>query len=196
MIPIGLIMGAAGTIGQLSTQAQQNKRIKDIMAKMKAPGTEGLQQAQSDLAQAKLIENAQMPGTQEYLSSIERGRSSQIAAAERAGENTLLASAAAGGKAAEEASGLAQQQAQYKLQARQQGLAASQGYQQALANQQQQYNDYLQSLISGESSLGQGQAAAFGGLANLGGGIMANTAYAKSQNKDFKGWKFLGTHWG
>jgi hypothetical protein len=51
-------------------------------------------------------------------------------------------------------------------------------------------------LISAQSSLGQGQAAAFTGLSNLGGGIMGNTAYMKGLNKDYKGEKFLGTYWG
>ena len=190
MIPIGLIAGAAGALGNAFTSYQQNKRIKDIMGKMKAPGTEGLDQAKADLAQAKNAENAQMPGMQEYLAGVERNKASTIAAAERGGENTLLAAAAASGQASEQGGALAQQQAQYKLQARQQGMAASQGYQQALSNQQAQYNDYLQSLISAQSSLGQNQASAFTGLSNLGGGLMGNASYlaGKEPGKDVNFW--------
>jgi hypothetical protein len=69
-------------------------------------------------------------------------------------------------------------------------MAASQGYQQALSNQQQQYNDYLQSLISAQSSLGQNTAAAFTGLSNLGGGIMSNASYlaGKDPSKTVNFW--------
>lgn len=196
MIPIGLIAGIGGALGNMYSTYKQNEGIKEYMKKIKAPGTEGLKQAEADLAQAKNAENALMPGMQEYLAQIERNKASTIASAERGGENTLLAAAAASGQASDQAGNLAQQQAQYKLQARQQGMAASQGYQNALNNQQQQYNDYLQSLMSAQSSLGQNTAAAFTGLSNLGGGIMGNTAYMKGKDPGFKGYDFLGKKWG
>lgn len=180
---IGAITGLIGAGLQAYTQYQQNKGIKDIMGKIKAPSTEGVDIARKGLAQAQLAEQAQAPGTLEAEKQIARNAASTVSTAERAGENPLLTAAAAATQANEAQTGLAKAQADYKLSAAAQRQQAGQVLSGAISQQEQAYNNYLQSLISAKSSLGQGTASALGGLTSLGGGLESNAAYLLGTGK-------------
>ena len=180
---VGAITGLIGAGFQGLNQYLQNQQIKKIMGQMKAPSTKGVDIAQKSFAQSQLAEQAEAPGMEEQKAAIARNQANVVAAAERAGENPLLASAAAASQANEATSGLAKTQAEYKLAASAQRAQAGQALSSAVSQHEAAYNDYLQSLISAKSSMGQGTASALGGLTSLGGGLEQNAAYLMGMGK-------------
>jgi len=178
---VGAILGLAGTALQAYTQAQQNKRIKNLMAQMQAPSKDALNQAQ-------LERNARMPGAEQAEQNIYQSGANAMGRMQQgatSGADVMQAAAGVQGQSNQAFQNLAGQESQYKAQ-------ANQAYLQALNSYQQQYNDYLQSQISAQSSLGQGQAAAFGAISGLGGGLMNNAAYLASKEPG-KSVNFFGT---
>lgn len=111
MIPalIGLGVGLAGSVGKMFERKSANRRLETIKQSLKENPLYAQQYA---LAQSMF--QAQAPGTQEFIRGAERSRASQIAAAERAGQNPLLTAAAAGAQANEAMQQIAAQQAAYK----------------------------------------------------------------------------------
>ena len=178
---VGALLGLAGTGLQAYTQIQQNKRLKEIMAKMEAPSKAALNQAQ-------LERNARMPGAAQAEQNIFQSGANALGRMQQGATSSADIMQAAAGVQSQENQGfqnLAGQEGQYKAQ-------ANQAYLQALNSYQQQYNDYLQSQISAQSSLGQGQAAAFGAISGLGGGLMNNAAYLAGKEPG-KSVNFFGT---
>jgi hypothetical protein len=101
--------GIVGTVGKMVERARANRELEKLKQSLKENPLYAQQYA---LAQSMF--GAQAPGTQEFIRGVERSRASQIAAAERAGENPLLTAAAAGAQANEAMQNIAAQQAAYK----------------------------------------------------------------------------------
>ena len=166
---IGLIAAGGGLLGKAISRAQSNTEMRKLLANQPKYQENPLYAKNYALAQS--MYNAQMPGTQTYLGQLERSRSSEIAAAERAGQNSMLAAAAAAAQANQASEQLAGQQAAWKQQAYG-GLTASS---QALAEEQRRvYEDKLrqyenQAQIQG--AIQQNRAATFGDITNAGFGL-------------------------
>lgn len=187
---IGLITSAAGLLGQAYNTYQTNKNISALMKKIQAPSDKPVQLAEGQLAKAQSMEQGQMPGTEAYENQIRQNQASQIAAAERGGGDTIANAALAAGQANQAQLGLAQQQGQFKLGAAGQTAQAAQGYGNAIMQNEQLKNDYIQSLISGKSTMAQNWQNLGQGALSLGGALMGNAAYlgAKQPNKTVNFW--------
>lgn len=168
-VTIGLVAAGIGTVGKAIGRSQANKQMKKLLAEQPKYKENPLAAQQYALAQNMF--NAQMPGTQQYMSGIERTRASQIAAAERGGGNTLLAAAAAGGQANEASQALAGQQAAYKQSAYGNVAAANQGL---IGEQDKVYNDQLrqyQNRAQLEGAMQENRQNTWGDVANAGFGV-------------------------
>jgi hypothetical protein len=182
-VTIGLVAAGIGSVGKAIGRSQANKQMKKLLAEQPKYQENPLAGQQYALAQNMF--NAQMPGTQQYLSGIERTRASQIAAAERGGDNTLLAAAAAGGQANEAGQALAGQQAAYKQSAYGNVAAANQGL---IGEQDKVYNDQLrqyQNRAQIEGAINENRQNTWGDIANAGLGVASmgmNGAFGKTPN--------------
>jgi hypothetical protein len=162
----GAVVAGAGTIGKAIGRSNANKQMRKLLAEQ--PKYQENQLAGQQYALAQNMFNAQMPGTQQYMSGIERTRASQIAAAERGGDNTLLAAAAAGGQANEAGQALAGQQAAYKQSAYGNVAAANQGL---IGEQDKVYNDQLrqyQNRTQIEAAINENKQNTWGDITNFG----------------------------
>jgi hypothetical protein len=162
----GAVVAGAGTIGKAIGRSNANKQMRKLLSEQ--PKYQENQLAGQQYALAQNMFNAQMPGTQQYMSGIERTRASEIAAAERGGGNTLLAAAAAGGQANEAGQALAGQQAAYKQSAYGNVAAANQGL---IAEQDKVYNDQLrqyQNRAQIEGAINENRQNTWGDVANFG----------------------------
>jgi hypothetical protein len=179
-VTIGLVAAGIGSVGKAIGRSQANKQMRKLLAEQPKYKENPLAGQQYALAQNMF--NAQMPGTQQYLSGIERTRASEIAAAERGGGNTLLAAAAAGGQANEAGQALAGQQAAYKQSAYGNVAAANQGL---IGEQDKVYNDQLrqyQNRAQIEGAINENRQNTWGDIANAGFGVASmgmNGAFGK-----------------
>ena len=168
-VTIGLIGAGVGMVGKAIGRAQANKQMKALLAEQPTYTENPLYAKQYALAQNMF--NAQMPGTQTYLSQIERSRAAETATAERAGQNPLLASAAAAAQANEASGQLAGQQAAWK----QQSYGALGSASQALAEEQQRvYADKLRQFqvrAQLEGAMQENRQNTWGDIANAGFGV-------------------------
>lgn len=178
---LGLIMGLAGTGLQLYQQHQMNQQIKDQLKNLKTPGTEGLDVARGLYGESTARANAEDPAVVAAKQAILAQSAGTTAAAERSGDNPILAAAQAAGQANEATAGLAQQQSQYAMQRGQMKQQAGQGYQQALQAQRQAELDDAQTRMNAIATMGQGTNQAFSTLSGLGGGLMGNAAYLQGK---------------
>lgn len=168
MIPALIGMGI-GMAGKAIGRAIANKKLRELEKNMPKYQENPLAKQQYALAQNMF--NAQMPGTQEYLSGIERNKASTIAAAERGGQNSLLAASAATSQANEAGQALAGQQAAYKQSAYGNLSAANQNL---ISEQDKVYNDKLRQYQTSAQLQGARQENmqnTFGDIANLGMGL-------------------------
>ena len=180
---LGLIMGLAGTGLQLYQQHQMNQQIKDQL-KIKTPKKkelEGLDIARGLYGESTARANAEDPAVVAAKQAILAQSAGTTAAAERSGDNPILAAAQAAGQANEATAGLAQQQSQYAMQRGQMKQQAGQGYQQALQAQRQAELDDAQTRMNAIATMGQGTNQAFSTLSGLGGGLMGNAAYLQGK---------------
>lgn len=171
MIPVALplIMSGIGMVGKAVGRSQANKQMRQLLKDQPKYQENPLAKQQYALSQNMF--NAQMPGTQEYMSGIERGRASTIASAERAGGNPLLAASAASSQANEAGQALAGQQAAYKQNAYGNVAAANQG----LINEQDKvYQDQLrqyQTRTQLEGAMQENRQNTWGDVTNTGFGL-------------------------
>lgn len=185
-----LIIGGIGMVGKAIGRSQANKQMKQLLKDQ--PKYQENPLAKQQYALAQNMYNAQMPGTQEYTSGIERGRASTIAAAERGGGNSLLAASAASSQANEAGQALAGQQAAYKQSAYGNVASANQG----LINEQDKvYQDQLrqyQTRAQLEGAMQENRQNTWGDIANTGMGMANFGASGGFNNTAFGGGKTLG----
>jgi hypothetical protein len=166
-----LVAAGVGMVGKAISRSKANKQMRQLQKDQ--PKYQENPLAKQQYALAQNMYNAQMPGTQEYMSGIERGRASTIASAERAGGNPLLAASAASSQANESGQALAGQQAAYKQSAFGNVASANQG----LINEQDKvYQDQLrqyQTRAQLEGAIQENKQNTWGDVANTGMG-MAN----------------------
>ena len=188
-----LIIGGIGMVGKAIGRSQANKQMKQLLKDQ--PKYQENTLAKQKYALAQNMFNSQMPGTQEYMSGIERGRASTIASAERAGGNPLLAASAASSQANEAGQALAGQQAAYKQNAYGNVASANQG----LINEQDKvYQDQLrqyQTRAQLEGAMQENRQNTLGDITNAGMGLanfsasggFNNTAFGKNNQKNVGG---------
>ena len=134
-------------------------------------------------ALAQNMFQAQMPGTEGYQAGIRGNQAATVAAAERSGENPLLASANAATQANQAQAGLSGQEASYKQNALSQLGAATQG---EIAESDKVFQDKLrkqQFTASIQGAQNANAEAGWGDIQNLGMG-MANFAGKGGFKKD------------
>jgi hypothetical protein len=188
---IGAILSGLSALGSGIAAASANKRIKKIMGEMKPPSEEPVNIARGALSKAQSMEQGQMPGTEAYNQALRQNQASQIAATERAGGDPIAAAANAAAATNQAQLGLAEKQGQFKMGAAAQTAQMSQGLQNAIMQNEQLRNDYLQSKISGESSRLQNWSNMLGGIGQLGGGLMSNAAYIQGRGGKTNFWDML-----
>jgi hypothetical protein len=188
LTPLGIGMGLAGTALQMYNAYNQNREIKKKMGMMKAPTDEGVNLAKGTLAeiQAKEI----MPGMAQAQRDIASSQGTTQSNIERSSvdpTSAILGAGAVQGMTNKAYQDLSKEQAQYAQNRLQMKAQATQAVQQAIAQRDAAYNDYLQSLISGSSSMGQNVSSIGTSLSNFGGGLLSNAAYTQGLQSN---WKF------
>lgn len=178
--PWGAAAGLIGTGINIYSAINQNKQIKKYMGMMKAPTDEGVNLAKGTLGeiQAKQI----MPGMTQAERDIASNQANTQANIERAATSSneaILGAGATQSMANKAYQDLSKEQAQYDQNRLQMKAQATQAVQQALAQKDAAYNEYLQGLMSGTSSMGQNISSVGSSLSSFGGGLLNNAAYAQ-----------------
>jgi len=180
MSPYGAIAGAGlglvGLIGQGIAQGKANRKIRGLMNQIQAPTGEGVDLAKQQLAETQLQQV--MPGMREAEAALQQQQATAQSNINRAATDPNAVIAGAGALQAQTnkaQEGLAAQQAQYGIQNLAAKGQARQNVAQSIAQQQAAYNDYLQSLISGQATIAQNNPWA--GVSQFGGGLLNLSAY-------------------
>jgi len=180
LTPYGAIggtgLGILGLIGQGVAQGKANRTIRNLMNQIQAPTGEGVDLAKQQLAETQLQQI--MPGMREAEAALQQQQATAQSNINRAATDSNQVISGAGAllsqtnKAQEE---LAAQQAQYGIQNLAAKGQARQNVAQSIAQKQAAYNDYLQSLISGQATIAQNNPWA--GVSQFGGGLLNLSAY-------------------
>jgi hypothetical protein len=188
--PYGALLGGGlgllGLIGQGIKQGNVNRKIRGYMNQIQAPTNEGVDLAKQQLNETQLQQV--MPGMREAEAALQQQQATAQSNINRAATDPNAVIAGAGALLAQTnkaQEGLAAQQAQYGINNLAAKGQARQTVAQALAQKQAAYNDYLQSLISGQATIAQNNP--WSGVSQFGGGLLNLASYGLGRSSGYAG---------